>query len=95
MLRHSTTLVFLRALAPNTHTSLKWYSSCDDCMHLYGSICKLPGFLNVYSCERAMHIYIINFFLNQGRAWFLNIDPVWIVSMCVCVCVSAPKAINN
>ena len=39
-------------------------------------------------------------FLNQARAghrlacaWFLKIDPVWIVSMYVCV--SAPKAINN
>ena len=38
-------------------------------------------------------------------AWFLKIDPVWIVSMCVhvsvcvcvcvCVCVPVPKAINN
>ena len=47
-------------------------------------------------------------FLNQAhashrpaRTWFLKIDPVRIVSMCVCVCVfacvcvSAPKAINN
>ena len=40
--------------------------------------------------------------LNQVRislwpahAWFLKIDPVRIVGMCVCVCVSAPKAINN
>ena len=43
-------------------------------------------------------------FLNQvcagrrlARAWFLKIDPVQIVVMhvCVCVCVSAPKAINK
>ena len=43
-------------------------------------------------------------FLNQARAgrrpvraWFLIIDPVRIVCMraCVCVCVSAPEAINN
>ena len=41
-------------------------------------------------------------FLNQvrvsrrpARARFLKIDSVWIVSMCVCVCVSAPEAINN
>ena len=42
-------------------------------------------------------------FLNQaGRhAWFLKIDPVWIVGMhvcmCVyvCVCVFALEAINN
>ena len=32
-----------------------------------------------------------------ARAWFLKIDPVRIVGMraCVCVCVSAPEAINN
>ena len=37
-------------------------------------------------------------FLNQACAGlFLKIDPVRIVSMhaCECVCVSAPKAINN
>ena len=41
-------------------------------------------------------------FLNQVlashrpvRTWFLKIDPIWIVSMCMCVCVSAPKVINN
>ena len=37
-------------------------------------------------------------FLNQGtHAWFLKIDPVQIISMCVCVyvCVSTTKAINN
>ena len=34
-------------------------------------------------------------FLNQARAWFLKIDPVWIVGMRVCVCVSAPEAIIN
>ena len=33
--------------------------------------------------------------LNQSRAWFLKIDPVWIVGMRACVCVSAPEAINN
>ena len=34
--------------------------------------------------------------LNQARtghrpacAWFLKIDPVWIIGMCVCVCVHA------
>ena len=32
---------------------------------------------------------------RSAHAWFLKIDPVWIMSMCVCVCVSAPKAINN
>ena len=34
-------------------------------------------------------------FLNQAHARFLKIDPVRIVGMRVCVCVSAPKAINN
>ena len=29
--------------------------------------------------------------LNQVHAWFLKIDPVRIVTMCVCMCVSAPK----
>ena len=34
---------------------------------------------------------------RPARAWFLKIDPVRIVCMCVClrVCVSAPEAINN
>ena len=34
---------------------------------------------------------------RPARAWFLKIDPVRIVGMraCVCVCVSAPEAINN
>ena len=41
-------------------------------------------------------------FLNQVHAglwlvhvWFLKIDPVRIVSMCVCVCVSVPEALIN
>ena len=34
-------------------------------------------------------------FLNQARTWFLKIDPVQIIGMCVCVCVSVPEAINN
>ena len=45
---------------------------------------------------------LFSYFLNQAsashrpvRTWFLKIDPVWIVGMRVCVCVSAPKAINN
>ena len=29
------------------------------------------------------------------HAWFHKINPVWIVDMCVCVCVSLPGAINN
>ena len=33
-------------------------------------------------------------FLNQARAWFLEIVPVR-TSVCVFVCVSAPEAINN
>ena len=45
---------------------------------------------------------IRQWFLNQAhsglwpvRAWFLKIDPVQIVSMHACVCVSTPEAINN
>ena len=41
-------------------------------------------------------------FLNQARAghrpacaWFFKIDPVRIVGMRVCVCVSVPEATNN
>ena len=48
------------------------------------------------------YLNILRAFLNKARparTWFLKIDPVWIVGirvhMCVCVCVSAPKAINN
>ena len=37
----------------------------------------------------------ISVYLNQPHTWFLQIDPVRIVGMCVCVCVSAPEAINN
>ena len=39
----------------------------------------------------------IALFLNQVRAWFLEIAFVQEVSMRVCVdvCVSAPEAINN
>ena len=32
---------------------------------------------------------------RPAHAWFLKIDPVRIVCMRVCVCVSAPEAINN
>ena len=46
--------------------------------------------------------FLDNLLLNQARAglwpahtWFLKIDPVQIVGMRACVCVSAPKAINN
>ena len=33
--------------------------------------------------------------LRPARAWFLKIDPVQIVGMRVCVCVSVAEAINN
>ena len=47
--------------------------------------------------NQAGSYYIITsaYLLNQARAWFLKIDPVRIVGMCVCVCVSAPEATNN
>ena len=34
-------------------------------------------------------------FLNQAHAPYLKIDPVRIIGMRICVCVSEPKAINN
>ena len=53
-----------------------------------------------YGCGRKSTSSLV--FLNQvraghrpARAWFLKIDPVRIVCMRVCVCVSAPEAINN
>ena len=33
--------------------------------------------------------------LWPARAWFLKIDPMRIVGIRVCVCVSVPEAINN
>ena len=33
--------------------------------------------------------------LRPASAWFLKVEPVQIVSVCVCVCVFAPEAINN
>ena len=45
-------------------------------------------------CLNQYHIIYVSMFLNQmraghrpARAWFLKIDPVWIVGMHVCVCV--------
>ena len=41
-----------------------------------------------------MFPYFLNYAhtdLIPARAWFLKIDPVWIVGMSVCVCLSAPK----
>ena len=32
---------------------------------------------------------------RPARSWFLKIDPVRIVGMRVCVCVSTPEATNN
>ena len=42
-----------------------------------------------------IHIKFSEYLLNQAHAWFLKIDPVRIVGMHVCVCVSAPEATNN
>ena len=33
------------------------------------------------------HTTVLEYFLNQAHAWFLKIDPVQIIFMCVCVCV--------
>ena len=69
----------------------------------YMILCSLNNLL-----RECFHItcFMIKVLLNQahsGRrpthAWFLNIYPVWIISMCVCVfmcvCVSTLEAINN
>ena len=64
--------------------------------------CRLVFFRWVKATNKATTLLAC--FLNQAcaglrpaRAWFLKIDPVWIVGMRVrvCVCVSAPEAINN
>ena len=51
---------------------------------------------NTFSGVSGITVYL----LNQARtglwpalAWFLKIDPVWIVG--IHVCVSAPKTVNN
>ena len=45
-------------------------------------------------CERSKGCH--GNILNQARTWFLKIVSVWTsVYVCVCLCVSAPKAINN
>ena len=49
-------------------------------------------FGNSYAKSKYLMVKIDKF-LNQARAWFLKIDPVWIVGMRVCV--SAPEAIND
>ena len=33
-------------------------------------------------------------FLNQAHVWFLKIDPMRIVSMCVCLCVCPPLRLS-
>ena len=54
---------------------------------------KINPFTQIYPMHYAV-IQLINFYtlLNQARAWFPKIDPV---RTSACVCVSAPKAINN
>ena len=60
--------------------------------------CVYSVFISVFN-----DIYMYAFvFLNQAcaglwptHAWFLKIDPVRIIGIHACVCVSAPEAINN
>ena len=79
----------------------------------YLSISLIDSFVKIVQCQTfasysksTTYLFSggISHLLNQARAsrrpvhvWFLKIDPVRIVSMCVylCVCVSAPEAINN
>ena len=70
-----------------------------------GIVCWFLFNYCVCSCWLVKLIFNFSYqFLNQARvgrrpagAWFLKIDPVWIVCMCVrvfacvCVCVSAPR----
>ena len=60
--------------------------------------CKRP--LSIGAYNKSFQIEILNPFLNQARtghrlacAWFLEI--VLSTNVGVCVCASAPKAINN
>ena len=55
-------------------------------------------FYRHYITFMALHCFVCvigdSWFLNQARTWFLRIGSVR-ESMRVCVCVSAPEAINN
>ena len=59
---------------------------CNMSIWIFYVVGSLFSFLNQ---ARASH--------RPARAWFLKIEPVRIVCICVyvCVCVSAPEAINN
>ena len=51
--------------------------------------------LNYYGIRGNLLNWLTSF-LNQARAWFLEIDPVRErLYVCLRVCVSAPEAINN
>ena len=62
---------------------------------LFGGIVKV--IMTILPFTQLSHSELL--LLNQARPWFLKIDPVQIISMCVCmcvyVCVSTPEAINN
>ena len=68
------------------------------CVYVKGAAYFIPSNCMSHSFLNVLLFMTVNF-LNQACAWFLKIDPVWIVSMrvclSVCVCVPAPKAINN
>ena len=42
-----------------------------------------------------MYYYVQRKSPTPRQGWFYKIDPVQIVGISVCVCVSAPEAINN
>ena len=56
----------------------------------------LPYYLSIVNGGGGVSIFEL-LLLNQTCAWFLRIDPVWIIGMRVRVrvCVSAPKAIYS
>ena len=58
-------------------------------MHPYVRFCK-SGHIYMYVCVNELISTLTMMFLNQARAWFLEIDPVRNVCMCMCVSVCPP-----
>ena len=70
-------------------SSLSSHPSSPGSLYFYGFLFALVAASVLLNQVRASH--------RPVRAWFLKIDPVWIIGMRVRVCVrvSAPEAINN
>ena len=80
---HNYLVVRLLAITMSTHLPLLLYTLN---INLFGI---------VYSALHGAFLKQARAGLRPARSWFLKIDPVRIVSMHVCVCVSVPEAINN